>query len=102
MINLGLFSLTGNEWRGFRAKLSPTFTTGKLKSMFVEMEPCCDALLHNIGKTCENPDYDIRDDIMTYAMDVSASVIFGIELRNKELREKYKKNIFTTFRFVDD
>ncbi|XP_014244761.1 cytochrome P450 6B1-like [Cimex lectularius] len=97
LINLGLFSLTGNEWRGFRAKLSPTFTTGKLKSMFVEMEPCCDALLHNIGKTCENPDYDIRDDIMTYAMDVSASVIFGIELRNKELREKYKKTFSQLF-----
>ncbi|XP_024082418.1 cytochrome P450 6B5-like [Cimex lectularius] len=97
IVNLGLFSLTGSEWRGLRIKMSPTFTTGKLKSMFVEMEPCSNALVQNIEKTCGKPDYDIRDDIMTYAMDVTASVIFGIELKNKELREKYIKEASELF-----
>lgn len=32
-ISSHLFNMTGNDWRNMRAKLTPTFTTGKLRSM---------------------------------------------------------------------
>ncbi|XP_024082425.1 cytochrome P450 6B1-like isoform X3 [Cimex lectularius] len=98
LFSLGLFGLTGNEWRGFRAKISPTFTSGKLKSMFDQLEACSDAMLKSVEKSYEMPDYDVRDDVMSYAMDVTASAIFGIEFRDEELRAKYKKTSSDLFK----
>ena len=45
-----LFLLPGEKWRRLRAKLSPTFTSGKLKQMFPLLMEIGDELI----KICDN------------------------------------------------
>lgn len=48
-----LFFLPGEKWRILRAKLSPTFTSGKLKQMFPLIKEIGDDLIKIGNKTME-------------------------------------------------
>nr|WOV89612.1 cytochrome P450 CYP6CY104 [Rhopalosiphum padi] len=43
-----LFSLNGNRWRTMRQKLSPGFTSGKLKDTHTQIKGCIDQLMNAI------------------------------------------------------
>lgn len=76
-----LFSLPGERWKRLRAKLSPAFTSGKLKSMFPTFVDCGHGLqnhLHGVIDTGEL--IDIRDISAKYAINIIASVAFGIQV----------------------
>lgn len=45
-----LFNLTGNEWKSLRARLSPIFTSGKVKIMFRLMKECVDEMISVIDE----------------------------------------------------
>ena len=45
-LNAHLFLQSGDKWRTLRAKLSPTFTSGKLKHMFPLLKDIGDELIH--------------------------------------------------------
>lgn len=73
-----LFSLTGAKWRRMRLKLTPAFTTAKLKAMFPTMMACGRTLSavidDHVGRALA-----IRDLMTRFTMDVIASVGFGLE-----------------------
>lgn len=57
-----LFFLPGERWRQLRAKLSPTFTSGKLKQMFPLLSEIVDELIKVCDRTIEkDPVVDIKD-----------------------------------------
>uniref|UniRef100_W8BUW7 Cytochrome P450 6a9 n=1 Tax=Ceratitis capitata TaxID=7213 RepID=W8BUW7_CERCA len=75
-----LFALDGHKWRAMRTKLSPTFTSGKMKQMFstvthvaAELELVFEAALQ------EGPTIEIRDLLARYTTDVIGSCAFGID-----------------------
>ncbi|KAH8403261.1 hypothetical protein KR222_009327, partial [Zaprionus bogoriensis] len=76
-----LFNLHGDEWRALRTRLSPTFTSGKIKYMFgtvanvaEQLERTCDKLVSDAGAILE-----LHDLLGCYTIDVIGSCAFGVE-----------------------
>ncbi|XP_050540333.1 uncharacterized protein LOC126904972 [Daktulosphaira vitifoliae] len=96
-----IFHIGGEKWRTMRQKLSPTFTTNKLKNMIDQIKECSDSLLSTIGQlvTKESGLIEIRDLMGKYSIDVIGSCAFGLKLDaindpKSEFR-KYGKAVFT-------
>lgn len=57
-----LFSLDSQDWRSMRVKLTPTFTSGKMKMMFNSILSHSESLLKAIDSHIKNKeDIDIKD-----------------------------------------
>ena len=76
-----LFSLTGQKWRDLRVKLSPTFTSGKLRWMFPVMKQSSEVLVNFIKKGLDNnePVFGFGDLFRRYNANLISSVAFGID-----------------------
>lgn len=94
-----LFALPGQKWKSLRSKLSPTFTSGKLKAMFNTLVDCGNTLVNHLDKAATKNDVvDIREIGACHATNVIASVAFGYEVDtiedpNNDFR-KYGRQIF--------
>lgn len=70
-----LFSLAGEKWRNLRHKLSPTFTSGKMKKMFQVLVECSRELENrNLKEVCP-----IKELLQNFTTDVIGSCAFGIQ-----------------------
>ncbi|XP_073813615.1 cytochrome P450 6A1-like [Musca autumnalis] len=75
-----LFFVDGDKWRSMRNKLSPTFTSGKMKNMYPTVLKVAVRFMDVLSqKVRENPITDIRDMLGRFTIDVIGSVAFGIE-----------------------
>lgn len=76
-----LFVLSGQRWRDLRVRLSPTFTTGKLKGMYPTIYNCAHVLQEYVDKGVKNGNdvFDIHDLMGRFTTNVISSVAFGIE-----------------------
>nr|AGJ51945.1 cytochrome P450 CYP6BQ22 [Dastarcus helophoroides] len=90
-----LFSLKGKKWKNLRAKLTPTFTSGKMKMMFGVLLKCGKDFVDEIDRIKHEP-IDIKDMLARFTTDIIGSCAFGLECNsmkepNNEFREKGKK-----------
>lgn len=98
-----LFALTGQKWHNLRTKLSPTFTSGKLKQMFHTILDCGNTLqnyLENLAS--DNKLLDVREISARHTTNIIASVAFGLDVDtisepNHEFRENGRKFFASTF-----
>lgn len=76
-----LFALTGQRWRDLRVKLSPTFTSGKMKGMYPTIVDCANVLEEYLIKSVKNGTdvFEFRDLLARYTTNVISSVAFGVE-----------------------
>lgn len=80
-ISAHLFSLPGERWKNLRGKLTPTFTSGKIKSMFSTLVDCGEELTKYMDTVSINAsDIDIRELLAQYTTNVIASAAFGIDI----------------------
>ena len=100
-----LFLLRGNRWRNLRVKLSPTFTSGKMKMMFQTLVECGHELGSILEKSANNEEIiEIKDILARYSTDVISSCAFGIQcncLKNPdaEFRQWGRKLFAPSLRF---
>lgn len=76
-----LFHLPGQQWRDMRVKLSPTFTSGKLKGMFPVIKTCGETLNDYMKKSVDRGDdiFNFRELMSRYSTNIISSVAFGID-----------------------
>jgi len=99
-----LLLLPGKRWRNLRVKLSPTFTSGKMKMMFQTLVDCGIELGSILEKSAGDEEIiEIKDILARYSTDVISSCAFGIQcncLKNPdaEFREWGRKVFEPSFR----
>ncbi|KAK4881418.1 hypothetical protein RN001_004737 [Aquatica leii] len=84
-INSHLFKLKGAQWKNLRIKLTPTFTSSKMKFMFNTVLDCSKGLLNVANKLAENNELiNIHNVVLRYTSDVIASCAFGVDSNSLE------------------
>lgn len=84
-MSANLFFLPGEKWRSLRSKLTPAFSSAKLKTMF----PLMANIAWKLSKVLSDATYrgetvEVRDAMARYATDVIASIAFGIDVNTLE------------------
>ncbi|KAJ4434864.1 hypothetical protein ANN_23435, partial [Periplaneta americana] len=96
-LTANLFHLAGEKWKNLRAKLTPTFTSGKIKMMFQILMECGYELSNTLQESAKNEEIiEVKDIVARYSTDVIASCAFGIQCNclqnpNAEFRQWGKK-----------
>ncbi|XP_037821140.1 probable cytochrome P450 6d5 [Lucilia sericata] len=84
----GLFFLKGKKWKSLRTKLTPSFTSGKLKGMFGTIEDVSNRMVDYIRSQLpedgSSATVETKQIFVTYAIDIIASTIFGLEVNSFE------------------
>ncbi|XP_074025903.1 probable cytochrome P450 6a23 isoform X2 [Leptinotarsa decemlineata] len=94
-----LFSLEDERWKNLRAKLTPTFTSGKLKMMFPTLVACSFGIEDILNEYSVIQDaVDIKEVCSRYATDAIGSVAFGIDcnsLKNPDSKfRQWERQLF--------
>ena len=77
-----LFMLDGIKWKTLRQKLTPTFSSGKIKLMFSTVKRVAEDLVTALEKKSQENDcneVEVRDILARFGSDVIGSCAFGIE-----------------------
>lgn len=76
-----VFNLEGAKWKMMRNKLTPTFTSGKLKMMYSSIELIGDRFVKALDKLAkEGEAFEVKDLSARFTTDVVGSTAFGIEI----------------------
>jgi len=93
-----LFLIGGSRWHNLRVKLSPTFTSGKMKMMFQIFADCGHELGSILEKSASNEEIiEIKDIMARYSTDIISSAAFGIQcncLKNPDAEFRQWGRIF--------
>lgn len=109
-LSQNLFLLKGPAWRYVRAKLSPIFTSLRLKQMFPLVSTCAENLTKYIDQySTKGKPLEMKDTAARYSIDVISTCAFGIESNclmdpNAEFREfgrqAFNFSVYRSFEFM--
>lgn len=94
-----VFALGGQRWRNLRVKLTPTFTSGKMKLMFPIIVKISDELVKTLKEECGKGSIEAKDFSGRFTTDVIGNCAFGIDcnsLKDPETEFRIQgKRVFT-------
>ncbi|KAL0281299.1 UNVERIFIED_CONTAM: hypothetical protein PYX00_002330 [Menopon gallinae] len=80
-LNDHLFNLTGWRWRTLRRKLTPAFTSGKIKTMLNIISECALQLDNYLEESARKEDVVEMKKVMSeYTIDIIGTCAFGLQL----------------------
>lgn len=91
---MNLVTATGDEWRSMRRRITPQFSSGKIKAMFpifLEVSDNLNALLYE--KCQKDPAWDTRNLLQRFTADVIGRCGFGLDCNAL----KYPESEFVVF-----
>ncbi|KAL6261403.1 hypothetical protein P5V15_006497 [Pogonomyrmex californicus] len=75
-----LFLLSGKKWRNLRVKLTPTFTSGKIKQIFTILKECGEEFTKSLESKAQIKGcIEIKEIFARYSTDIIMSTAFGIK-----------------------
>lgn len=75
-----LFLIGGVKWRNLRAKLTPTFTSGKMKMMYPILMECSRELVSLLSEPAKKGDVlEMKEIAARFSTDIISSCAFGIK-----------------------
>ncbi|XP_055847697.1 uncharacterized protein LOC129913173 [Episyrphus balteatus] len=80
-----LFNLPGERWKILRTKLTPSFSSGKIKSMFGMVDDIGNNMLKYLDNLMPEEGesvIEMKEFFSRYAIDIIGSVIFGLEVNS--------------------
>ncbi|XP_076750387.1 putative cytochrome P450 6a14 [Xylocopa sonorina] len=105
-LSVHLFRLDSERWRPLRSRLTPVFTSGKLKNMFHLLLKCSDSFEEYLGKMVEKGEpIECHNIAGRYTTDVIGSCAFGIDMNtlgteDSEFRTMSRRALETNWRTV--
>ncbi|XP_014286356.1 cytochrome P450 6k1 isoform X2 [Halyomorpha halys] len=95
-VNQHLFNLQGEKWRTLRVKLTPTFTSGKMKGMFPLFKSCAETLTQSL-KSKVGSEVDMKNLVTGFTLDVITSCAFGLDPESINQPGRELKNLSKFF-----
>ncbi|KAK5646377.1 hypothetical protein RI129_004841 [Pyrocoelia pectoralis] len=100
-LSANMFHIGGQKWRDLRTKLTPTFTSGKMKMMFNTVLQCTIPVQEIMAKHClDNKPILIKEVIARFNTDVIGSCAFGLDCNSFKSEDSafryHGRNIFDT------
>ena len=78
-----LFMMKQPKWSTVRAKVTPLFSSAKLKTMIPLVSESADDMVKHIADTCLNTEsVNCKNITVKYAIDVISSIIFGLKVNS--------------------
>lgn len=77
-----LFLLEDAPWKNLRAKLTPTFTSGKMKVMFNTVLGISDLMLKQLNAETSLEMLEVKNLLANFTTDVIGNVAFGLEMNS--------------------
>lgn len=93
-----LFTIEDAEWKNMRQKLTPTFTSGKMKTMFDTIVTVSVLMIEKLQENKNSEAVEVKEALAEFTTDVIGNVAFGLEMNSianpDALFRKMGKKIF--------
>ncbi|KAL1376147.1 hypothetical protein pipiens_004499 [Culex pipiens pipiens] len=97
-----LLNIEGTRWRNLRAKITPTFTSGKMKMMFPTIVAIADQFHELLAReSAEGVEIEMKEALARFTTDVIGSCAFGLECDSLETIEYREKSGVSGKDFMD-